>query len=315
MELKTVTTVHLGYEYYTWSIRDDLPDIAINDKVALKPHDGRDFRGILIAKYFPDGCETMRGIVRMDSDGREKHVDFVSQDIRFVYRSKVATELLKKVLIVSETIDYRSCARSQIFSTDFVVEIGSSFGESSVILHKYARKLTGFDISSECVDACKTMLPDVEFFCADCYQDSTFIIEQSSGCNVVFIDIGGNRCIRDQLEVLQWVQVNLQPELIVQKSRKLFEVASAYGQEMHTRSGVDPLPFIETWMTKITLEFSDGCLKKEKAKLKRTAKRGQRSTPSSVIEETRSTDCENLNGVNIEADVAVAPTAAIEIES
>ncbi len=92
---------------------------------------GKDTRGVLIEKSHDDESNTEYGVVRLNLDNRERKVDFNPYDLRYVYRLKEGESKegqLGRVLIVSETVEYRLCTRSQVFDDDFAIEIGSSYG-------------------------------------------------------------------------------------------------------------------------------------------------------------------------------------------
>ena len=266
-------------EYFTWNVfYKNLPEINVFNRITLKPRGTGDFRGYVQEKYTKDGIPY--GVVQLNESQVIKHVPLTSAYVRYVYRSFNARETetqntLRKVIVVPETTDYRACARSQLFSDDFVIEIGSSYGINTEILSRHVSRIIAYDISPECIIESRKRYPKLTFVCADCYRDTEFIVSQSGGSNVVFIDIGGDRCVGDQLEILQWVQENLGPELIVHKSRTLFALLNEYGDRAGAIRGVDPVPGTSSWISEVIAAQGNAIPTKEKP-LSRAAEKRER---------------------------------------
>lgn len=276
-----------GYDYFIWATRDDLPNVEVSDRIALKPHDVKDYRGQLTRKWHEKTDNDIKeyGTVLMDIDKREKTIQFVPYDARYVYRLQMPTENplhIGRILIVGETTDFRSCARSQVFSNDFVAEIGSSYGDTSVLLSRYVAKTIGFEIGADCVLESTRRYPDLTFINACCFRNADVVIEKSLGCKVCFIDIGGCRCIADQLEVLHWVKVNLHPELIVQKSRKMYASLLAHATKHGISSGSAPLPNMDVWVRE-EMEGQGFISTNEKKRTSRSGKRKKQAATAAAL--------------------------------
>lgn len=268
-----------GYEIFTHSHRDDLSasSIGVGDRIALKPHDAKYTGGVVVRRRRDESKGREMAVVLMDIDGREKEVELTPYYARRVYRLKGPPSIndgpLGRALIVGETVDFRLCARLQVLTEDSCVEIGSSYGDTSVLLARYCRKTVGFDCSKECVQEARRRHPGLFFVEGDCLRQGNLVIEQSRGVNVVFVDIGGDRCVPDQLEMLEWVQINLRPELIVLKSRKLFQAMLAHCQVLGISAGASPLPDAARWVDLHRRGGGEGLTTVEKHRASRSGKR------------------------------------------
>lgn len=243
----------LGYDVFTHCHKDDISpsSIAVGDRIALKPHDSKYTGGQVVRRWRDEvGKKEMAGVL-MDTDGREKEVELTPYYARRVYRLKEAERNeahLGRVIVVGETVDFRLCARLQVLPSDFCVEIGSSYGDTSMLLARYCSKTIGFDCSKEVVEEARRRHPALAFVVADCFLHANLVQEQSQGVNVVFVDIGGDRCIADQLEMLTWVQIHLSPEMVVLKSRRLHREVLIHCQSLGITSGADALPDAGRWV-------------------------------------------------------------------
>ena len=230
----------LGYDYCLWQLGDDLPPLEVGDRVALRPHDAKDTRGVLLGIDSPG-----LGIVRMDVDGKTRTVEMTPREIRQVFRLKSKGDgQLGRVLIVPETIDFRTAVRAQMMAEDVVVEFGSSYGDTSQLLARYVRKTIGVDCSPECCDEASRRHPQLTFILADVLRESELMRELCQGCDVVCIDIGGDRRVEDQLEMLRWAQRVAQPAFVLIKSRLLFRELRASASDCVC----GPLPDMEAWL-------------------------------------------------------------------
>ena len=242
-----------SYEYFTHRHTDELPVAVIRagDRIALKPKDSKYTGGVIKSRY-RDGMKEM-AVVLMDLDKREKTIELIPYYARHVYRLR--ERRIPCVLVCGETVDFRACARLQVLPSDFCVEIGSSYGDTSVLLARYCRRTIGFDCSKECVEEARRRHPALSFIAADCFLHDGLVREQSLGADVVFVDIGGDRCIPDQLEMLAWVQANLQPACIVIKSRKMHCQMREYASSLGLEGSGQALPEMTAW---IALQRSAG---------------------------------------------------------
>ena len=231
----------LDYDYFTWTTNDKLPTggLKVNERIALRPHDSSDHRGKVL-QLSDDG---KKAVVLMDVDSREREISLDSRDLRWVFRKKHSGS----VLIVPETVEFRSCARSQVFADDKVVELGSSYGDTSILLSRYCQSTVGIDCSLECIQESRRRYPELSFMHLDVFREADRVASIHDVCNVVAVDIGGDRCVRDQLECLHWVRTTLKPELILIKSRHLFKDLRNFAAQ----SGVEyagPVPSIEEFL-------------------------------------------------------------------
>jgi hypothetical protein len=148
----------------------------------------------------------------------------------------------KLVVICKTTDEYRRFARSQLTPDDHVLEIGSSYGRCTEIIHLHTSgKVIGIDISSESVVASRLEYPEIRFERLDALQHASELrqLEREAAaasksaavdgtrcashrrCKV-FIDIGGDRECGAVVRMLNTVIDALEPCLVVVKSRNLF---------------------------------------------------------------------------------------------
>ncbi|CAE7266971.1 tam [Symbiodinium pilosum] len=99
------------------------------------------------------------------------------------------------VVVSSTTIDYRSLARHLVSGEDHVIEIGSSLGHCTEILHARAADVLGLDVSVAQLVESRSRLPGVAFEFLDIFQEQDRLASfpQALRCNQVFLDIGGDR--------------------------------------------------------------------------------------------------------------------------
>jgi len=235
-----------GYDWIVWPGNEPADRPEAGERVALRPHDAKDHRAVL--EEWIEG----EAQVRMDVDGRVRRVK--PKELRKCYRvdASLTDEHRGRVLLVGETTDFRSAARAQVFSADVVVEIGSSYGDTSTLLRRHAKHTLHFDNGAECVEEASRRYPEINFENVDCFLNAALVKEKGKGCTVVFIDIGGSRAARDQLEMLVWAQLNLAPKFIVLKSRLLF-LALQQRQGEGDAAG-RPLSYIGRWLTEAAAE-------------------------------------------------------------
>lgn len=268
----------LGYGYYCWTAGDPISPLEPGSSVFLKPHDGKDYRGVVV-EVDEETCAVM-----MDCDQRVRRVKL--GDVRSVFRLGRGGERqaghVGRVLVVGETPDFRMCARSQLFKSDFAVEIGSSYGDTSVILGRNAQKHVGFDCGLDCVKEAARRHPSLTFIHSDVFRESERIAALCSGCTVVAIDIGGDRCVGDQLEALQWAQSVLRPEFVLIKSRHCFKLL----RERATEGIAGPLPRMSEWLQLHTGPEGAGV-----AQRRRTSRAGKRKKQAAELRALVDPDC------------------------
>jgi hypothetical protein len=70
----------------------------------------------------------------------------------------------KLVVVCKTTDEYRRLARSQLTPADHVIEIGSSYGKCTEIIHQHTKgRVIGIDVSSESVAASRLEYPAIRF--------------------------------------------------------------------------------------------------------------------------------------------------------
>ena len=262
----------LGYDYFCWAAGDLPSPPVVQGRVFLKPHDGKDYRGVVAEVFDDETCAVM-----MNSDQRVRRVKL--GDVRSVFRLGRGGERqaghVGRVLVVGETPDFRLCARSQLFSWDFAVEIGSSYGDTSVILSRNAQKHIGFDCGLDCVQEAARRHRSLTFYHCDVFRESERIAALCSGCTFVAIDIGGDRCLGDQLEALQWAQAVLRPEFVLIKSRHFFKLL----RERAAEGIAGPLPSMPEWLQ----QHSSGPEGPGVAQRRRTSRAGKRKKQAAEL--------------------------------
>ena len=139
------------------------------------------------------------------------------------------TTLSAPLCVVTPTTDaFRSLARRACTSEDTVVELGSSYGGCSQVLHACARSYMGVDVSWECVEHCRRILPGAHFERSDILSDAAAarrLLERERP-SLIAIDIGGNRALCDVLSLVEVVlcalhRSNTAPSLLLIKSEEL----------------------------------------------------------------------------------------------
>jgi hypothetical protein len=137
-----------------------------------------------------------------------------------------------QVIVTATTQKFRLLAQSHTVSTDHVLELGCSSGETSTILWQYAASWVGFDTSSNMIQKVKDLLQTVNknknkkhqtqtasasASCdCSCYQlnalaDPATAVEHAcqysgpTGPTVIYLDIGGNREEAGVIRMMQWI--------------------------------------------------------------------------------------------------------------
>lgn len=137
---------------------------------------------------------------------------------------------VKTLVLTPETNHFRHLV-AHVQTTDRVLEIGCSSGETSRLLVQYCQSWVGFDTSQEMLSMCSQSLQ------LSGQNTSTRIAvlldplvdpgrarqeaRQFGDPNVVFLDIGGNRECVGVLRMVSWVLEEFEPRLVVVKSREL----------------------------------------------------------------------------------------------
>ncbi|KAJ3182187.1 hypothetical protein HDU85_003229 [Gaertneriomyces sp. JEL0708] len=133
------------------------------------------------------------------------------------------------VLICGDTTNYRRLARSQVRSHHRVVEIGSSYGVCTDILaqHSSPELVLGIEISLGLVKEARKRYPHLSFECLDALHHRERVAFLAKDADIVFMDVGGNRCLDIVIQVLDFVVTCIKPRLVVVKSEELYETGIA----------------------------------------------------------------------------------------
>lgn len=125
------------------------------------------------------------------------------------------------VIVCDQTTQYRDLARTQVRPSEFVVELGSSYGVCTALLAMRCAKCIGVEISEEAVAEARTKYPGVHFECFDAVLQPQRLEHVSAGAQTLFVDVGGDRDLGALLQLLPSIQKVQRPNLIVLKSKKL----------------------------------------------------------------------------------------------
>ena len=135
-----------------------------------------------------------------------------------------------QVIVTATTQKFRLLAQSHTVSTDHVLELGCSSGETSTTLWQYCASWVGFDTSPNMIQKVKDLLVTVHkknnkkskkqqtqtTASASCYQlnalaDPATAVDHAcqysgpTGPTVVYLDIGGNREEAGVIRMMQWI--------------------------------------------------------------------------------------------------------------
>merc|ERR1739848_333890 len=80
-----------------------------------------------------------------------------------------------RVLLCATTATYRNLAKRQVGRGDAVLEIGSSLGACTHILHHHATKVIGLDVSAVEVKKSSKNYPHCRFEHLDIYEEVPFL--------------------------------------------------------------------------------------------------------------------------------------------
>jgi len=149
----------------------------------------------------------------------------------------------KKVVVVSETKDFRVLARSQVEASDRVVDIGSSYGVCTAILARYCRgDVLGIEVSAELVREARRRHPGLRFLELDVLREPARALEACRGCDKAFVDLGGDRAAEAIAAFLPALLEGAGPRLVVVKNRELARLASS-----HLERPAGPSPEASFW--------------------------------------------------------------------
>jgi len=127
-------------------------------------------------------------------------------------------------IVCFSTTHFRSLCKYEITNRDTVMEIGASFGECTKTLSNVAKSVVALDVSKEgCARVGSMNLKNTAVHCMNAFfeQEEITALYQTSQCNVVCLDIGGDRDLPSVVNVLAWVAATLKPDIIITKSESL----------------------------------------------------------------------------------------------
>eukprot|EP00927_Polykrikos_kofoidii_P040524 TRINITY_DN34625_c0_g1_i1.p1 TRINITY_DN34625_c0_g1~~TRINITY_DN34625_c0_g1_i1.p1 ORF type:complete len:416 (-),score=58.59 TRINITY_DN34625_c0_g1_i1:144-1391(-) len=145
---------------------------------------------------------------------------------------RVLPSMPARVLLVADTTSYRRLAKTQVGRGDAVLEVGSSLGDCTHILHSHAGVVVGIDISERHIEVSRGRYPHCRFEWLDCFEEPARLQAlcadlQARGVLKIFVDVGGDRVAEDVCHVLSTLggATGTSSALVVVKARSL--VASA----------------------------------------------------------------------------------------
>lgn len=133
------------------------------------------------------------------------------------------------IVVTSETTHYRHLV-GYIESSDRVLEIGCSSGETSKLILRHCQSWVGLDTSLEMLNVCQETLSSMQQSTPHHSVVVNALIDPQRARkeatkfgepNVVFLDIGGNREGINVLRMIAWILEEFQLRLLVMKSREL----------------------------------------------------------------------------------------------
>ena len=167
---------------------------------------------------------------------RATYADGTAYDARVV-RCVPVYGAERSFVLTGETDEFRQLARTQLGEGDFVLEIGSSYGDATAsLLRTPGVTVLGLDTSKECVEVAEKALAAeraagrVSFEVSDCVREWPELRARFAAAPpaAVFIDIGGDRAFDTVLAVVELVERDLKPRLVVVKCRELYRLAKAW---------------------------------------------------------------------------------------
>eukprot|EP00960_Hanusia_phi_P034232 750930-Hanusia_phi.AAC.6 len=139
----------------------------------------------------------------------------------------------QRIVVCSETQDFRYLCRTQVRKGDSVIEIGCSYGKGTKILAEQAGGscVVGTDLSAEALKAAKEESKVSNLLRLDVVSCSAEEkVERLNYLNsllpqparVLFLDIGGNRSAEDVVQLVPFLWKVVKPHQIIIKNRELF---------------------------------------------------------------------------------------------
>ena len=137
------------------------------------------------------------------------------------------------ILLCGETESFRRLARSQVLSTDEVIEIGCSYGLATELLAARAHKVLAIDVSEDALRRSAERLQrfdNVRFENLDATRERPRLwrIASQMATTVLLLDINGDRSSTAVAPLLSDLQDELQPTVMIVKNRQLYEAAEEH---------------------------------------------------------------------------------------
>lgn len=134
--------------------------------------------------------------------------------------------------VVADTRSFRHHASAQVTPQDHVVEVGSSFGLCTTILHARAASCVGLDVSMQHLAESSRRFPEINFHFLDALEEPERLrtMPFAEPCTVCFVDIGGDRQLAHVVRAVELLRRRCLPNLrlMVVKSRELHAAMVAW---------------------------------------------------------------------------------------
>lgn len=239
------------------------------DFVWVKLNRSRGVHGV-VESVFPTSCEERpmdapRRRLQIDGKGRSRRDVTVKvsneDDCEVTCGFDRLTRVLGSssedpiVVVVEDTESYRQLASCQVLAQDRVVEIGSSTGLCTAVLHTRAASVVGFDVSVAQLAESRKAFPEVNFQFLDLFEEPERLRDMPEviGSTVAFIDINGDREISQVIHAIELLRRHcfLQLRMIAVKSEELHAAALVSGcgplLDASPRLLRSPSAFLERW--------------------------------------------------------------------
>ncbi|XRB00353.1 CCHC-type domain-containing protein [Pycnococcus provasolii] len=166
---------------------------------------------------------------------------------------------LPLVVICPDTRTFRHLAQAFAQKDDRILEIGSSWGVATNIIHQQGAWVLGVDSSAEGIEASRKKYPDCQFELLDCLQDMHRLkaLADKHSCNKVCVDVGGDRSLDVLAMLLPFVEQEMKPDVCVVKCEEMHAHAVEHGRLSHPEYAehfLEKLPHADEWRAKLAAE-------------------------------------------------------------
>jgi len=119
------------------------------------------------------------------------------------------------VALVPDTQGFRHLASSQVTEEDHVLEVGSSTGLCTSLLHAQAASVVGFDVSLAQIEEARRSYPDIRFEFLNIFEEQERLraMPEASACTACFLDIGGDREASQVVHAVELLRRHCLPRL------------------------------------------------------------------------------------------------------